>query len=140
PANKLRDTLQIVLFNTPDIKTDSVRIKLKLFANENFETKLQKFGDDLLTSLDLFCTAVLTKPDALNKWWDCALGDFSPEKLYLISDLLDIPITQWQEGFSISELSFMGVKLKQYLKNQAAKGDTVYNSDGSPMMAGPCSN
>ncbi|MDO5977850.1 DUF4843 domain-containing protein [Flavivirga spongiicola] len=143
PADSVGGFIPVTVNRTADMKDQPFLLKLQLVSNENFETNLT--GTILSSNanrpvsydeFELLISDILTEP---SKWSSLAgwLGPFSAKKLYLIAELNDIPVPNYNEFPPFGEfLSHIRV-LKQHLEDQKANGTPVLEDDGSEMIVGP---
>lgn len=140
-AGRLTDTLYIKLLRTPEMLTESFNIYLELEANEHFEVDLVKKrtpagGTNTVSTIRhrIMVNDILRKP---MYWIDGYLGSFSRKKLYLLSEMLEIPIDRLNSTITIPEVMYFGRFMQRYLNEQKAAGNTIKEADGTDMIMGP---
>ena len=143
PADSVRAYLPVTIHRTEDMKDDIFTLKLLLSSNDNFDTDI--FGEaksanaDRLveyTEFQLTISDILVEP---SKWvylkgW---LGDFSAKKLYLLAEVNNMDVPNYNEFPSIGEMFSHIAVLKAYLQEQSDNGTPVLNDDGTEMFMGP---
>ncbi|WP_276486157.1 DUF4843 domain-containing protein [Paraflavitalea pollutisoli] len=139
-AGKTIDTIYLLLHRTPDMLLKTFSINLELQANEHFDLGLpwKKYSTYLLSTIvhRVKVDDILSTP----KYWLAAyLGDFSRRKLYLMCDLLEIPIDKLNTSVSVAETVFYGKFMQRYLNEQRALGNTIKEENGNDMVMGALS-
>ncbi|MCM5528085.1 DUF4843 domain-containing protein [Parasegetibacter sp. NRK P23] len=134
-AGKLWDTAYLKLNRTADMADSTFSIYMALEPNENFGTNLQfkvngtaKFN---AVQYQVQVNDILKKP---RYWLDHYLGTFSKEKLYLMSEMLVIPLDKMENTITIAELVYYGKFMQRYLNEKKAAGETIYEADGTTAM------
>lgn len=140
-AGKLLDTLYIKLKRTPEMLTESFNIYLELHANENFGVDLLKKltaagGNKTVNTIRhrVMVNDILRRP---MYWIDGYLGTFSRKKLYLMSEMLLIPIDRLNNTVTVAEVQYFGKFMQRYLNEQKAAGSPIKEEDGTDMIMGP---
>lgn len=142
PANSVIGYIPITFNRTADMKDEVFSLKLQLLENESFETTLwgtdkSSNADRLLsyTEFEVTVSDILTEPDRwfmLSGW----LGTFSAKKLYLLAEVNEIPIPNYNELPNIVEFFGHVAVMKAYLAAQKQAGTPVLEEDGTEMTLG----
>lgn len=140
-AGTVADTLKIKMKRTPDMLTQTFILRLKLEANENFDTPMQDRVVNLVTGKKLsFTTYTFSINDIVKKpqaWIDGYLGTFSRKKLFLLAEVAEIKNIGDLDNFSltpISKLIYYGTFMQRYLNEMKANGKTIYEEDNTTEM------
>ncbi len=133
-----RDSISIVFYRTPDMKKKSLTLTLELRPNNNFVTNkltnINASGDTLsCTKFTLLISDIITEPDGWGVYW---LGKFSLKKILLMSKVLGVDISIFNEELSLGEMQYYGVIMQRYLNMKISKGETIYEEDGTVMIMG----
>ncbi|MFT3902786.1 MAG: DUF4843 domain-containing protein [Niabella sp.] len=138
--NAVTDVISLTLHRTPDMQSRSYMLYLTLVENENFSVPVKSkitnptTGTVLhYTRMKVIVSDMLTKP---MYWLDYYLGDFSRKKVYLMADVLDVPIKEVAEISDIGKQNFWGRYMQIYLNDKKGSGNPVYEEDGSEMIMG----
>ena len=142
PANSLHTLVPVKLNRTKEMETKELTIILKLKENENFNIDIpyHTIGTDKKLSMTTWRIAIndiLIQPKA---WLDSYLGTFSKKKLFLLAELAGISDLNNLNDYNltpVSKLVFYGNYMQRYLDEMNAKGKTIYEEDGTPMIMGP---
>nr|WP_121269563.1 DUF4843 domain-containing protein [Pedobacter schmidteae] len=145
PANKVADTLKIKMKRTTDMLSQTFTIRLKLEANENFDTPMQDRVINTVTGKKLsFITHTIWVNDIVKKpkaWLDDYLGPFSRKKLFLLAEVAEIKNIGDLDDYvitSISKLNYYGAFMQRYLNEMKANNKTIYEADEkTEMIMGP---
>lgn len=139
PAGKVTTQLQIKFHRQPEMLTTPFQVYLALTANEHFGTDL--LVKNLSGGKFVFTTWHRVKADDILArpmyWLDTYLGTFSRKKLYLMSEILEIPINKLNTSVTVAEVNFYGKFMQRYLNEQKANGNTIKEDDGADMLMGP---
>lgn len=135
PANGLKDTVEIILHKTSDLKTDTVALILELVANEAFQTEMRSTVDEETSFIHytILSTDMLTRPVA---WNDALLGMFSAKKFLLMGELLHLELTDFNSTAltTTADIRYYSEFMKRYLNAQRLAGNTIYEEDGVTEM------
>lgn len=141
PANTVADTLKIKMKRTADMLSQTFTIRLKLEANENFETPMQDRVINTATGKKLsFTTHTIWVNDIVKKpqaWLDAYLGTFSRKKLFLLAEIAEIKNIGDLDNYTltpISKLVYYGTFMQRYLNEMKANGKTIYEENGTTEM------
>jgi len=154
PAGASEVMVPVTFYRTSDLRTNKIRLMLKVEANENFfipfteqnstnvyySTDEQIMADRFLFVVDEFYSI----PPMWEMFGLEALGAWSVKKQKLIDDLLgykpyDWSIEGWQEGDAKvlpARFPYIALKVRNYLQEMADNGTPVYDEDGSFMQLG----
>lgn len=139
PAGKVTAQLQIKFHRQPEMLMQPFQIYLALAANEHFGTDL--LVKNLGGGKFVYTTWHRVKADDVLArpmyWLDTYLGTFSRKKLYLMSEILEIPINKLNTSASVAEVNFYGKFMQRYLNEQKSNGNIIKEDDGSDMVMGP---
>ncbi|MFT3823530.1 MAG: DUF4843 domain-containing protein [Chitinophagaceae bacterium] len=140
-AGRVLDTVYFQLHRIPEMTTQSFNIYVELQANENFGVDVEAKRPGSSTTTWVKTTRHRIKvDDILNKpkyWIDGYLGTFSRRKLYLMSDVLDIPNDKLNNTIAVADVNFYGKFMQRYLNEQRSLGNVIKEDDGSDMIMGP---
>jgi hypothetical protein len=150
-AGHVADTIFIRLLRDPGLKNSEVSLLLKLSPNENFGTSLQYKYRDIsssakdtidLTSFRLKISDMLVKGQLWDIWFLYYFGPYSEKKVRLMNQVTGLPLNFWagtsltNDMFSLT--AYYATLMGRYLREQAAAGNTIYESDGvTPMQMDP---
>lgn len=143
PANKRIGAIAVRL-NRASFKDTTFVIDFNLVANEHFRinyTTINRSASDTakvnLQQFRLYASSFLEK----SAYWDTRflnyLGAFSRKKVFLILEITggDIEVL-YKADASADLIIAWGKTLKNYLAEQKAQGNTIYEEDGTEMTAG----
>jgi len=145
PANEYIGYIPVTLIRTEDMKIQEVSLKLQLLENENFKVNL--WGEELsdnnpnrilsYTEFEISISDILTEPDrwsVLEKY----LGPFSVKKYYLLAEVNEIPLPNYNVLTSSFWPDFYGhvAVFQAYLDAQKNAGTPVLEDDGTEMVLG----
>ncbi|WEK18990.1 MAG: DUF4843 domain-containing protein [Candidatus Pedobacter colombiensis] len=153
PAKKVKTSVKIRLYRTPDILTQRKYLFLKLVPNDNFNTNLKNrvtTNKDTLSLLDYYVGVddLVTPPYAWSVTpyktnLDNYLGAYSKVKLQLLISLFEIdPIVFTDQKyakdnyFSIPLLSYWGGFMKLWLAREAVAGRVHKDENGVEITMG----
>lgn len=146
-ANMLLDTFPLKIMRTVDLQTQPVVLRIKLEPTTDFHVDLgslvTNFGDTVsLVSFKMNLSDILGR----GSYWDgifaTYFGTFSVKKVRLINQIAGMPLdyytTGWLTDLNLSaRASFYAITVAQYLNDQHAAGNTIYEDDGvTPMTMG----
>jgi hypothetical protein len=126
--NAMRDTLFIKFYRTPDLKTNTVRLVLRLEENDAFKLGQIEYRYKVFLVNDL-----ISQPE----WWTASvvtsyLGAYSNRKYQTFIDVTGIADLT---GASPSELRIYALQLKYYLgRYKLEHGLPLLEEDGSEMV------
>lgn len=143
-ANRLNDTLLVKLVRTPQMKTETMLMRLKLLPNEHFETN---FPDRSLSGVDrklpyhvfrVYINDFMSRP---TRWTDAYLGVYSIKKAQLLTELFgfDFEKDYVPPYGPTSQINFVmagGYAMQRYLNEMEEAGTPVLEEDGSRMIMG----
>lgn len=138
-AGEYMDFIQITLHNTSDLVDSSVYVAFKLLPNKYFSTKL-KYHDTAegltsYTTYKLYATHDVQPP----AWWiPVFFGRFTVKKYLLMGEVLDIDMSTFIQYFDRAR--YFAFVMPRYLDSEAAKGNIIYEEDGTRMTMGPIAN
>ena len=150
-ANRVADTVYIRLLRDASLKSTEVNLLLRLNTNENFITDLKYKYSDIsaslkdtieLTSFRLKISDMLVKGTLWDIFFFYYFGPYSEKKVRLMNQVAGMPLDFWS-GSSLSADAFnktpyYATVMGRYLREQAAAGNTIYESDGvTPMQMDP---
>ncbi len=142
PADSVRAIVPITLNRVADLKDAILSLKIELLANENFETSIYNTKeanniDRVLsyTQFEITFSDILTQPakwSVLSNW----LGPWSTKKLYLLAEVNNMPVPDYNDFPDLVEFFAHVAVLKAYLKKQKEAGTPVLEDDKSEMVLG----
>lgn len=123
---KIKDTINIELVNSPELKEKEVKLVLNIVENENFIPGAISYRYAKIVFSDIVSQPV---------WWDWKvaryiLGDYSVKKFRLFMQVTGIgDIT----GLHPSDVRSYAIQFKYYLAKEKEAGRTVYEENGAEM-------
>lgn len=138
--NKALDTVQIKIFRTVDMQSQTFLLSFDLHDNDQFTTMMT---DKFVTTTGIthsyvnyrwFLNDIVKKPA---RWLDAYLGTFSRKKLFLMVDVLGVDPVRLDNAVAIAELDAYGKFMQRYLNEQRAAGNNILEDDDSVMIMGP---
>ena len=138
--NKLKDTIQVKLFRTPDMANQSFILVFDLLANENFGTswKTRQVQGGIPVSTIKYQIRVDDKVKQPVGWNVSYFGTFTREKLYFLIDFLKLPTDNLNKSSSPfanpSDAATYGRIAQRELYRLQNEGKTVYEADGVTKM------
>lgn len=154
PAGKSEVQVPVTFLRAADLRTNEVRLMLKVEANDNFTVPFTKqkstnvysaLGDTIMADRYLFVVnEFYSEPALWGMFGDNPWGAWSVAKQRLLSRLFNLTAFDWSlEGWSTGEgkllparYPYFAVKLRNYLQQMADEGTPVYDDDGSFMQLG----
>ncbi|GAA4292345.1 DUF4843 domain-containing protein [Aestuariibaculum suncheonense] len=141
-ANQEKDSIPITLYRTEEMKDNSYSIKLNLVEGKDFVVDMKEVvldeatGETLsFTKFELAVEDILRTP---KNWYYYFLGDFSAKKLFLINEVMGIPLDFYdQDPRDYDAMRFHGSFMQRYLNEKRAAGEAIYEDDGTEMVMGP---
>ena len=126
PAKAVADTFYVSLNYSEKLDTETMRLGLKIEANENFLE-----GEVASRMYDLYFNNKLAKP----AWWTSSvtsyyLGTYSDLKYKYFLQVTKVDLN---ESSSTSEIRHYSLIFKAWLAEQDAAGNTVTEANGTPM-------
>ncbi|UAY55706.1 DUF4843 domain-containing protein [Arachidicoccus terrestris] len=146
-ANQLTDSLPVTIYRTADMQSEPIILRLKLVPSADFQVKVEttvdNFGDTInLTGFGIHITDMVVPGPYWTNVFQQYFGAFSTKKVALINQVTGMPldyyITGWLTDFYLSSrCSYWAIKMANYLNQQKAAGNAVYEADGAtPMTMG----
>lgn len=142
-AGSEKDSIQVTVNRTLDLKDKAVTLVLNLEENEFFTVNMKDRITNVLTQKKINYTRFkLTFTDKLIQpisWQPGIFGVFTAKKLFLMCDLMNLEPEMFNlpttaPGLSIPEVLYYGSFMKRYLADQKANGNTIYEEDGKEML------
>ncbi|KAF2078984.1 DUF4843 domain-containing protein [Flavobacterium sharifuzzamanii] len=142
-AGKEVDTIDVKVFRTADMKTNSFLLILNLEENESFTTNMKSKVINSLTGKTMsHISYKLTFDDKLSQppgWFASFLGVFTEKKFFLMCDLMHLDPSMFNQklgstGLSIPDIQYYQNFMKRYLADQKAQGNIIYEDDGKEMF------
>lgn len=128
--------LRVVVLRSQALRNSTVTLLLKLHPNDAFHTNISTS----LLRYKVVISDIMDQPE----WWDAysdLLGPFSRKKVELLMPMMQdqLSLNDFLEfgNYYPGILSDAAGKLHQYLDEMKAKGQTIYEEDGTEMEMGP---
>ncbi|RAI99388.1 uncharacterized protein DUF4843 [Chitinophaga skermanii] len=139
----------VKIIRTPDMKKDTLSLKLRLVSNEQFQTNIQYKQNNAKTdSLDILSTLIYVDDiTGVPSLWTSdrtkstintyLLGTFSREKLFLMMDILNLTIedfnptiTSANSGQHLDRATGWASYMQYWLAKEAVANRFYYEADG----------
>lgn len=142
-AGKEVDTIEVKVYRTADMKTNSFLLILNLQENESFTTNMKSKVINPLTNKTMsHISYKLTFDDKLSQppgWFASFLGVFTAKKFFLMCDLMHLDPSMFNQklgspGLSVADIQYYQNFMKRYLADQKAEGNIIYEEDGKEMI------
>lgn len=142
-SGDMTDTIYVKINKTQRIKDTAVILVLKLIDNQNFKTRILlpiTVGTSKIYNGNTYKIRYDNVFNTPTYWNDYVnyLGKYSKKKYLLIlnhwSLAADRLLPYLKDPYY---LDYISSNFQQYLNSQAAKGETIYDEDGSIMKMGP---
>lgn len=143
PANEVTAHLDVKLKRTAEMRENNYTIIFKLEDNQFFKTPMKDrvlnatTGKVLkFTTYSIWINDILRKPKA---WQEIYLGTFSRKKMFLLSELLEIPDLSVLDDTQLTPIPkrvYYATFMQRYLNEMKAAGKTIYDENGSEMIMG----
>ncbi|MFD2940697.1 DUF4843 domain-containing protein [Flavobacterium notoginsengisoli] len=142
-AGKAVDTIEVKVYRTADMKTNSFLLILNLEENESFATNMKSKVINPLTNKNMsYISYKLTFDDKLSQppgWFASFLGVFTAKKFFLMCDLMHLDPAMFNQklgspGLSVADIQYYQNFMKRYLADQKAQGNIIYEVDGKEMI------
>jgi len=113
-------------------------LTVSLVANDDFSLPIKQWRNSSTESVSVVkhSIAISDKYVQLPGFSVGYFGPFSEKKMKLLLEIFDMKLSDFNERFSITKGRTMGQRFDRYLKEQKAQGRTVYEDDGTEMVAG----
>lgn len=130
-ANKVYADIPIHFYNKSDLKNKKRVLEIELLPNNEFNTPMEEWlrpGSSDKTGVDVLRHSIAIS----NKWIklpgfnEYFFGTYSEKKNRLMCELFNMTLKDFEKPMSTVRNRTLAVKLDQYLKEQEAKGATVY--------------
>lgn len=141
-ANEVYANIPIHFYKKSDLKDKERILKLELLPNKDFDTPMaewlrpgssDKKGIDVLHHTITISDKWIKLP-GFNEYY---FGTYSEKKNRLMCELFNLTLKDFEKAMSIVKCRTLAVKLDQHLKEQEAKGETVYedylDGEGKPV-------
>lgn len=146
-AGMVNDSLLVKFKRTPDMKTKTFTLALKLIPGGDFRTDIQwqpaySNPAEIRSSLLRYKITISDIFTQGTRWsyYSTYFGTFSVKKIFLIHDLTGAPLNFYlaisPELTASAQLQVWAVSISRYLADQKAAGKTVYEEDGTEMKMG----
>ncbi|MDR1414319.1 MAG: DUF4843 domain-containing protein [Odoribacteraceae bacterium] len=127
-ANAVADTFYVKLVKTPDLQSGSIRLALRVSGSDELLV-----GETERTVFVLWYTDRITRPS----WWDSTmesafLGRYSDSKYRLFIQVTGVGD---MTGMEYYDKRYYTLIFKNWLREQAAAGHTVYEDDNFTVMS-----
>lgn len=161
-AGQLADTLRFIAKRSSEIYHDTLRLQLRIIANEHFTTNFKQYrengsysefvnigGSQAIKAFDVNNDATVHNIYFYNtmlkpKGWYVAGGTFTEEKIRKMCEVCDIAISEFDTMENMPNTRFTAYceKLGKYLIAQAKLGPdhAVLEKDGTMMYVSYCNN
>lgn len=149
-AGTLSDTIAITLLRTLKLRTQTVRLNLKLEPNEYFQLPIETYKNGYSWSSTSTINSGISYLFKFNEKyskpfsWDWFavdnFGTFSINKYLLLNELMDWAIRDWtyagMSGAKITagKMNYAARLMQKYLQDKANAGTPVLDDDGSYMQ------
>lgn len=142
-AGRVIDSLPIKLLRTADLQSKVIALKLALTPGNDFITDIKTMfssigGEVNILAFKLKVSDILTQGTSWTSAFAPYFGTFSVKKIRLINQItgmpLDYPATYAFDLQSIAKRTVYAITMSQYLREQKAAGNTVYEDDGITEM------
>lgn len=145
PANYSKFNYTVRLLRTPSLKEAFKTIEFEIVANENFTLPFleELVINDTVSRVHYkieFSELFTSPPAAWNDEGIC--GTFSPEKLFLISKVLDIPRSDFNDPKKVTwaKFSYIRSEMNKYVMDEYMKmwygmpfDEEILDKDGNPL-------
>lgn len=139
-SDSIHRGLPLKIMRSAALYEKSVKLILKLQANENFSVDVPTFSVQEgkgTTTLRITISDILPAPDLWENNRD-VLALYTRKKLSLMVKVLSLELDKFYESpYSAMQLRNFARKFQTYLNQQKASGNTIYEEDGSAMVMGP---
>lgn len=144
PAGENIGMVSVKLKRTPELRENELVFAINIVPNEHFDvgiltSRTSGNNENRVVNPDKFQISfsdILVEPSnwrILQGW----LGPYSQKKLYLLAEVNEIPVPNYNTLPNIGTFLTHIAVLKAYLIEQKAAGNTVYEDDGTEMVLGP---
>ncbi|UUW09014.1 DUF4843 domain-containing protein [Flavobacterium plurextorum] len=142
-AGKEVDSIEVKVYRTADMKTNSFLLILNLEENESFTTNMKSKVINFLTNKTMsHISYKLAFDDKLSQppgWFAGFLGVFTAKKFFLMCDLMHLEPSMFNQklgssGLTIPDIQYYQNYMKRYLADQKAAGNIIYEDDGKEMI------
>lgn len=132
-ANEVYAIIPVHFYLKDDLKDKERNLELQLLPNEDFSTPMSEWlrpNSSDKTGVDVLHHTIVIS----NKWVQLPgfrtyfFGAYSEKKCRLICNLFGLTLRDFESESSMSAIKAksLGIKFDQYLKEQAEKGQTIY--------------
>lgn len=147
-AGMVNDSLLVKFKRTPDMKTKTFTLALKLIPGGDFRTDIQwqpaySNPAEIRSSLlryKITISDIFTQGTRWASFYATYFGTFSVKKIFLICEQTGLPLNFYLAVLpnltGTAELQVWAVSISRYLADQKAAGKTVYEEDGTEMKMG----
>lgn len=149
-AGESEAKIPITIYRTPDLLTNTFRIKLRLEENEYFKLLITDYlntnqwnssGDTLNGTTYLFVfNETYSEPWYYQLFGGEYFGTWTPNKFVVLNTVMNWTVTDWNMagsgGAKITggRFNFAAKQMQKYLQDKADAGDPVKDSDGNYMQ------
>lgn len=139
-AYRYIDTLPVTVLRTPGQKTKAETLILNLEPSTDFHTNIKMTNEGVnATAIKLMISDMLIKDTNWESSYSEYFGTFSEKKVRLISTITGMELIYIKTGtidiFFKERMNIWAIKMANYLKDQKAAGNTIYEDDGITPIA-----
>ena len=137
-AGEVFGSLPLTFHRTPNLEGEERRLKIRLVPNEDFSLPVTTWRNSSTEYVSVVEHTVIVsdKYVQLPGYRESYFGPFSEKKMKLILELFDMKLSDFNEELNYTYAKALGQQFDRYLKTEKAAGRTVYEEDGTEMVAG----
>ncbi len=137
-AGEVYAAVPIRFFRTQSLQGTQRTLTVGLVANDDFSLPIKVWRNSSTESVSVVKHSIVIsdKYVQLPGFSVGYFGPFSEKKMKLLLEIFDMKLSDFNYRFSITKGRTMGQRFDRYLKEQKAQGRTVYEDDGTEMVAG----
>lgn len=137
-AGQVYAAIPIKFYRRPSLQGQQRTLTVGLVAGDDFSLPISQWRNSSTQSVSVIRHSIVISDKYVqlpgySEWY---FGPFSEKKMKLLLELFDMSLLDFNESFSITKGRTMGQRFDRYLKEQEAMGNTIYEEDGTKMVAG----
>lgn len=138
PAGEVYAAVPIKFYRRASLEGAERILTVRLVANNDFSLPIKMWRNSSTESVNVVSHSIVIsdKYVQLPGYSVGYFGPFSEKKMKLLLEIFDMQLSDFNQRLSITVGRTMGQRFDRYLKEQEAKGNTVYEEDGTKMVAG----
>lgn len=138
PVGQVFASIPIHFHRQTSLKRKERKLTLELVENNDFTLplKMWKNSSDEYVSIVKHTIIYSDKYVKLKGYYTSYFGPFSEKKMKLILELFNMKLVEFDQKLPYAYAKTLGQGLDRHLKEMKAKGETIYEEDGSEMVAG----